>query len=78
MLTDALLPFVSGSGVGDMVNFTISITNDMLVEQLLETFTVNLDAVPGGRAIVSGISTATVGILEDLTDGKSFPTLCYS
>ena len=67
-----VLTFVSRSGAGAVINFNVNIINDMAVEELSETFTVNLNAASGGRVIVSGISSATVEILEDLTDSKCF------
>ena len=67
-----VLTFMSGSGAGAVINFNVNITNDMAVEELSETFTVNLIVASGGRVVLSGISSATVEILEDLTDSKCF------
>ena len=73
VLTETL-NFLSGSSMGDSEDFNIVIINDVVVEEFIETFTVGLS--PGARVFVSGIESASILIMEDLTDGKTvFPDM---
>lgn len=57
-----------GSGVGTTVSAMVTIINDQIVEEGMETFTVELSAILGTPVTVTGVSSVTVAIQEDLTD----------
>ncbi|XP_064391467.1 uncharacterized protein LOC135339314 isoform X2 [Halichondria panicea] len=62
------ITFTSGSGVGSMETFDVIIINDIIVEELLETFTLRLTIPTGAPVAVIGLEVATAFIQEDLTD----------
>ncbi|XP_064407717.1 adhesion G-protein coupled receptor V1-like [Halichondria panicea] len=62
------ITFPSGSGVGSMETFDVIIINDIIVEELLETFTLRLTTPTGAPVAVIELEVATAFIQEDLTD----------
>ncbi len=64
------ITFTSGSGVGSMETFDVFIINDIIVEELLEIFTLRLTTPTGAPVAVTGLEVATAFIQEDLTDSK--------
>ncbi len=53
-----------------MKTFDVIIINDIIVEELLETFTLRLTIPTGAPVTVTGLEVATAFIQEDLTDSE--------
>ena len=67
-LDSGSVTFGMGSGVGTTVSVMVTIINDETVEESTETFTVELSAISGTPVTITGDSSVTVAIQEDLTD----------